>query len=485
MIGEEILYLPIRQLAERIRSRQLSPVELTEAYLERSERLGERFNAYVTITRDLALTQARAAQQEIAAGKYRGLLHGIPYAAKDLLAVKGYPTTWGAKPFANQSFDYDATVIERLTRAGAILIGKAAMIELAGGLGYSSGYASLTGPCRNPWNTDYWTCGSSSGSGAIMAAGLAAFALGSDTRGSIICPATQCGVSGLRPSFGRVPRYGVMAIAWSMDKIGPLCRTADCCGLVLSAISGSDPRDRDSLPTAQAEFHYSAPAPAAANARPPRIGRVTNAAGNNRAELQQPVEEALQLLARHGAHISEVKIPDGPWEEAAELVILIEAASAFYDLVQSGRCAELADPLGQINGYASLQFSAADYLQIQRVRVGLQEKIDQLFEEVDVLAAPGEDFPATLLVPPEQQAARGRGGRGGPGSRPPELKQMDGISSLCGLPAISVPCGFGPNHIPVGIGFVARALEDQKVIAAANLFQSHSDWHTRHPALES
>ena len=171
--------------------------------------MGPRFNAYATLTPERALEQARAAEKETSAGRYRGLLHGIPYAAKDLLAVKGYPTTWGARPYANQKFDTDAVVIERLDRAGAILIGKAAMIELAGGLGYSNGLASLTGGCRNPWNTDMWTSGSSSGSGAIMAAGLAAFALGSDTRGSIISPATLCGISGMRPSFGRVPRTGV------------------------------------------------------------------------------------------------------------------------------------------------------------------------------------------------------------------------------------------------------------------------------------
>jgi aspartyl-tRNA(Asn)/glutamyl-tRNA(Gln) amidotransferase subunit A len=228
MLSEDILYLPIRDLAQQIRTRKLSPVELAQSYLDRSEKLGPRFNAYVTLTPERALRQAQTAEKEIAGGHYRGLLHGIPYAVKDLAAVKGYPTTWGAKPYASQSFDYDAAIIERLDRAGAVLIGKAAMIELAGGLGYSGPYASLTGPCRNPWDTNRWTCGSSSGSGAIMAAGLAAFALGSDTRGSITCPSAQCGISGMRPSFGRVSRYGAMAIAWSMDKLGPMARTADC-----------------------------------------------------------------------------------------------------------------------------------------------------------------------------------------------------------------------------------------------------------------
>src|SRR5437879_862560 len=254
---ENTFFLSVRELAERIRTKQLSPVELAEGYLERSRKIGPKLNAYATVTEDLAREQARAAEREIAAGHYRGPLHGIPYAAKDLVAVKGYPTTWGAPPFAQQRFDYDAAIVERLNRAGAVLLGKAAMIELAGGLGYSSGNASLTGPARNPWNRECWTCGSSSGSGAIVAAGLAPWAIGSDTRGSIMCPTTWCGISGMRPSFGRVSRHGAMAIAWSMDKLGPMARTADDCGLILSVIAGHDPSDHDSLPPALADFHYS------------------------------------------------------------------------------------------------------------------------------------------------------------------------------------------------------------------------------------
>jgi aspartyl-tRNA(Asn)/glutamyl-tRNA(Gln) amidotransferase subunit A len=481
MIGESVLYLPMRELAALIRARKISPLELTEAYLERSEKLGPRFNAYAALTRERALEQARAAAKEIAAGRYRGLLHGIPYAAKDLVAAKGYPTTWGARPFADQEFDYDAAVIERLERAGAILIGKAAMIELAGGLGYSNGLASLTGGCRNPWNTEMWTSGSSSGSGAIMAAGLAAFALGSDTRGSIISPATLCGVAGMRPSFGRVSRAGAMAIAWSMDKLGPMARTADCCGLVLSAIAGHDPRDHDSLPPALASFAYSA---RALPARPLRVGRIKDAAGDSNPEINGAVEAALKVMAANGATVETAEIPDGPYEEAAQLVILIEAASAFSGLIESGRCAQLIDPLGQINGYASLEFSAADYLQIQRVRVKLQEKIDALFDRFDVLAAPGQGSTARPLQPAPQQQARPAAAaapaRGA--SRPPGgAKQCDGISSLCGLPAITVPCGFSKETLPIGIQFLGRALEDGKVVAAANLFQSHTDWHARHP----
>jgi aspartyl-tRNA(Asn)/glutamyl-tRNA(Gln) amidotransferase subunit A len=258
LLSDDILYLSVRQLGERIRRRQLSPVALAESYLERSRQLGPQYNAYVTITAELALEQAHAAEREIAAGHYRGLLHGVPYAVKDLVAVKRYPTTWGARPYAKQVFDYNATIIERLNQAGAVLIGKAAMIELAGGLGYESANAALTGPCKNPWNPHYWTCGSSAGSGAVVAAAMAPWALGSDTRGSIICPSAWCGIAGMRPSFGRVSRHGSMAIAYTMDKLGPMARTADDCGLILSVIAGHDPRDHDSLPASLAAFPHTA-----------------------------------------------------------------------------------------------------------------------------------------------------------------------------------------------------------------------------------
>src|SRR5256884_7968778 len=222
MPGGEIVYLSVSELAKRIESKKLSPVDLTEAYLDRSQKLGPRFNAYARLTPEIALEQAKAAEKEIQRGHYRGPLHGIPYAAKDLLAVKGLATTWGAKPYANQVFDYNATVIEHLNRVGAILIGKASMIELAGGMGYRFASASLQGEAKNPWNTQCWTCGSSSGSGAIVAAGLAAFAIGTETFGSIVCPSAFCGVSGLRPTYGPGGRFGAVGLAPLMDQIGPM-----------------------------------------------------------------------------------------------------------------------------------------------------------------------------------------------------------------------------------------------------------------------
>jgi len=467
MLGEDILYLSVRELGRRIKSRTLSPVELTESYLARSARLGSRLNAYAALTRELALEQARAVEREIAAGRYRGPLHGIPYAAKDLLAVKGYPTTWGARPLAGQKFDFDATVIERLHRAGAVLIGKAAMIELAGGMGYRFASASLTGAAKNPWNETCWTCGSSSGSGAVVAAALAAFAIGTETWGSIVCPSAYCGVTGLRPTFGRVSRYGAMALSYSMDKIGPMARTADDCALVLSAIAAHDPKDRGSLAPAEAAFPY--PSPEERPSRPLRIGWLANAWKKVDQGVESTTGAALALLKKSGARVGEARLPEGPFEDAANVIIAVEGASAFASLIDSGRIAELDDPLGKIAGYVNEQISAADYLRAMRARGVLQKKMDEVFRDFDVLAAASLPITATPLETNLET----------------ELSFPDplgGIGNLCGLPAISIPCGLS-DHKPVGLQFVARARSDRAVVAAAHLFQQHTDWHIKRPPI--
>src|SRR4029077_16790836 len=346
MLSEDVLFLPVTELAKRIRTRRLSAVELTESYLERSRGIGPKLNAYATLTPELALKQAHAAEKEIAADKYRGPLHGIPYAAKDLLAVKGYPTTWGAKPYIDQRFDYDATIIRKLESAGAVLLGKAAMIELAGGMGYRYASASATGPAKNPWNTDYWTCGSSSGSARVTGAGLAAFAIGTETWGSIICPSGFCGLSGLRPTYGRVSRYGAMALSYTMDKIGPIARSADDCDLVLKVISGHDSRDLGSLPEASAKY---------TGAEEPkgrlRVGWLVNQWKEISPDVNQAAMAARQVLEKSSSFaLSNVSLPEGPWEAAAGVIVSVEGASAFRKLIESGRMAELNDPLGQIGG---------------------------------------------------------------------------------------------------------------------------------------
>jgi Asp-tRNA(Asn)/Glu-tRNA(Gln) amidotransferase A subunit family amidase len=465
MLGDDILYLSVRDLARGIRAKQISPVELTESYLARSERLNPQLNAYVTITRQLGLAQARAAEQEIAAGHYRGSLHGIPYAAKDLLAVEGYPTTWGASSYANQKFGFNATVIERLNRAGAVLIGKAAMIELAGAMSYRYASASLTGPAKNPWNEGCWTCGSSSGSGAIVSAALAAFALGTETWGSIICPSAFCGISGLRPTFGRVSRHGAMALSYSLDKIGPLARTADDCALVLAAIAGHDPLDRSSLPPDQASFAYSDPLSGA-----PRIGWLTNAWEKPDPQIAAAAQAAIDVMKQHGATVSESKLPTGPYEAATGTIVAVEGAAAFRQLLDSGKVAELADPLGQIGGYVNEQISASDYMRALQIRGVFQKRVDALFDEFDVVAAPSLPVAATALETNLET----------------DLSFADpvgGIGNLCGLPAISVPCGFTKQKLPAGIQFLARVRNDRAVVAAASLLQQRTDWHTKRPPI--
>jgi aspartyl-tRNA(Asn)/glutamyl-tRNA(Gln) amidotransferase subunit A len=458
-----ILGLSVRELGERIKAKDVSPVEATQFFLDRSARLGPRLNAYATLTHERAMAEAREAEKEIAGGKYRGPLHGIPYAAKDLLGAKGYPTTWGARPFANQTFDLDATVIKRLHDAGAILIGKAAMIELAGGMGYRFGTASLQGGAKNPWNETCWTCGSSSGSGAIVAAGLAPFAIGTETWGSIICPSAYCGLSGLRPTFGRVSRFGAMALSYTMDKIGPMARSADDCGLILSALAAHDDGDNGSLPESDAHFDYRR-AP-----RPLRIGWVTNAWKDVQPDVQRVTNDALAVL-RANAKVEEIALPEGPWEVAAGTTISVEGASAFDTLIDSGRVLELTDPSAKIGGFVNMTIAGADYVRAQRIRKIIQHKIDELFDRVDVLAAASLPIAATSMETNLET----------------ELAFNDplgGIGNFCGLPAISVPSGFTSKNLPVGIQFVGRVLDDDAVLAAANLFQLHTQWHTRKPPM--
>src|SRR5277367_2952009 len=334
MAAEEVFYLPVTELARRIQGKTLSPVELTQKYLERSEKLGPRFNAYARLTPDSALEQAKVAEKEIQHGHYRGPLHGIPYAAKDLLAVKGVPTTWGAKPYADQVFDYDATVIEHLNRVGAILIGKASMIELAGGMGYRFASASLQGATKNPWDTKCWTCGSSSGSGAIVAAGLAAFAIGTETWGSIICPSAFCGVSGLRPTYGRVSRYGAMALAPSMDKIGPLARSAEDCARVFAAIAGHDPKDRSTVPIDKGAFTYSPSLDL--KARPLKVGLLPDAWKKLDPGVAKALLAAEKVVRKFFGGTKSATLPDGPFEDAANIIIGSECAASFQTLLRSG-----------------------------------------------------------------------------------------------------------------------------------------------------
>ena len=464
MIADDILYKPVTELSKMVRARQVSPVELTRAYLSRIEALNPVLSAFATITGDLALEQARQAEREIAAGRNRGPLHGIPYGAKDLVATKGIRTTWGARPFADRVIDDDAAIIRKLRGAGAVLLGKLAMIELAGGLGYSKGESSLTGAAHNPWALDRWTCGSSSGSGAAVAAALVPFAIGSETWGSIVCPSSFCGVSGLRPTFGRVSRQGAMALSWTLDKLGPMARSARDCEIVFDHIQGHDPDDP-----------YSAdekPAPASDPGSVKTL-KVAYLKLDFDKQGDKSVEKAFLLaledLRRAGVHLEEAKLPDLPFEAAASVVLTAEVATAFEDLQRSGGARDLVSPDAPLSFVVARAVTGPDFVKAQRVRTVCQKAMADLFARHDVLLYPGEGYTAFPIDKDFNDIAW---------SDP-----VGAAGNLCGLPAIAVPCGFGADGLPVSLTAMTSAFEENKGISLARFFQGITSWHLKRPPL--
>jgi aspartyl-tRNA(Asn)/glutamyl-tRNA(Gln) amidotransferase subunit A len=472
-ITEDILYASVRELGEKLRSRQISSVALTEAYLDRLAKLGPKLGAVITITRELALKEARRADRELRDGKVRGPLHGIPYGAKDLLATKGIPTTWGAAPFKDQVLDHDATVVRRLREAGAVLVAKLAMVELAGGFGYGSEDASFTGPGRTPWNLDYWSGGSSTGPGAATAAALVAFAIGSETSGSIITPAAFSGVAGLRPTYGRVSRHGAMALCWTLDKLGPMCRTADDCGLVLAAIAGPDPQD----PTCLAKpFIFPEPGarvPAKAGRKKFKIGVIKGCTELVQPEVKKNFEAALDVLRGFAEVVEDIPFPDLPFSEVINLIVRAEGASAFRDLIESGRTQELRDSRDRWGGEAGSMVLAVDYLQALRLRGPMKRALDALYAPYDALVAPSLPTVSTPVSKDFRDTYPGFGGG------PPIIPAGNAV----GQPALSVPNGFGLYNLPTGIQFTGRAGTEARLIALADAFQGATDWHKKRPPL--
>ena len=458
------VFRTVRELAEAVRSRRVSPVELTEAFLDRLETLGSRYNAVVTVTRQRALVEARRAEGEIAAGGWRGPLHGIPYGAKDLLATAGgIPTTWGAAPLRTQTFDSDATVIGRLEQAGAVLVAKLAMVELAGGMGYRQPNASFTGPGISPWGRDAWSGGSSSGSGSAVAAGLVPFAIGSETWGSILSPASNCGVSGLRPTYGRVSRHGAMALCWTLDKLGPLALNADDCGLVLDAIAGPDPHD----PTAAARpFRYDG---SEVVGRRFRFGVIRDVAATAEDPVREAFSRSLEVLRKIGT-VEEVTLADLPYEAITRTILMAEAASAFEDMIESGAIAGLTAPEDRFTAYARDAILAKDYIKALRLRAFVVREADRVLSEFDALVAPGRPAVASALDREFRSAARGN---------VPDI--MGAIGNAAGLPAIAVPNGVSEAGLPTSLQFMGRAWEENTVLAAARAWQGITDYHLHHP----
>ncbi|MFL6255456.1 MAG: amidase [Pyrinomonadaceae bacterium] len=471
MIPIETLYAPVTELSAQIRARKLSPVELTEAYLQRLETVGRRLNAVAYVMRETALKEARAAEDEIRRGRYRGPLHGIPYGVKDLCATREAPTTWGATPYRSQRFDYDATVVTRLREAGAVLIAKLAMIELAGGMGYNQADASWTGACRTPWNTGFWSGGSSSGPGAATASGCVAFAIGSETSGSIITPAAFCGLSGLRPTYGAVSRHGAMALSWTLDKLGPMCRSANDAALVYSVIAGRDPLDPTSRDNAAPpRFSQQGQLLRQRRAKRLRIGVLKDSYEKAQAEVNKNFLASVEVLRQFADVEMDVKLPDFPYGASVGTIVDAEGASAFRELIESGRVAELASPEGRVGGFAASLVTAVDYLHAMRLRAPMRSAWAEMFKKVDVLAAPSR---ATVSYPVEKTFDKAYPGIG--------ASSPIGASNLVGVPAISVPNGFGQSGLPTGIQLVGPAWGERELLELAHAYQSATDWHKRHP----
>ncbi|HYW41529.1 MAG TPA: amidase [Bryobacteraceae bacterium] len=474
-IGDDVFFAAIPELNARLKDKEFSAEDLARAFAGRLEQLGPRYNALALGLPQQAIRKAKEVDQELKRDRLRGPLQGIPYGVKDLLSYAGQPTTWGAKPYAGQVFDYNATVVDKLDGVGAVLTGKLSMVELAGGGGYRYASASLTGPGLNPWDRARWSGGSSSGSAAAVAAGLVPFAIGSETSGSIVTPASFCGVTALRPTYGLVSRYGAMALSWTLDKLGPFARSAEDCGLILQVIAGKDGKDPGS---AGKSFYYTPQ-----YARPVKDLKVGYApvdfAERAEASARPAFAAALAVLKDAGAQLVETKLPPFPYGPCLSAILTAEQASIFEPLITSGKVDQLADQAQAAGLKASLDFPARDYLKAMRLRRLIQAAFSVLFTEVDVLIAPGRSGPAS----PIGQRLDGGGATPAAASAPEPPPGFQGIiqaGNLAGLPALVLPCGFA-DRLPVALQVVGVPFSENTLLAVGREFQSHTDWHKRRP----
>ncbi len=453
---DDLAFATVPQLAELLRMRRISSTELTKMYLARLKKYGTKLLCVVTLTEDLALKQAEAADAELKRGKYRGPLHGIPWGAKDLFATKGIKTTWGAEPYRDQVIDYDSTVVERLNEAGAVLVAKLSMGALAQGARW---FAGVT---RNPWQPDEaqtGSSGSSAGPAAATAAGLVGFSIGTETLGSIVSPSSRCGVTGLRPTYGRVSRYGAMGLSWTMDKIGPICRGVEDCAAALNAIYGPDGKD---VTVGDAPFNWNPDT----NISTLRIGYLktefdgpTTSPANEqlRAQAEQRravYKTALEVLEKAGAKLTPIELPKfsaGP----LRYILTAEAAAAFDDITRDGRVNQLSgqSPGDWPNSFRTSRFiPAVEYLRAQRARTLLMHEMEKLMSQWDVFVSPAPGS-ASLLV-----------------------------TNLTGHPTVVLPCGF-VNDLPAAIMFTGGVYDEVAPLRVALAYERATKWHEMHPKM--
>lgn len=451
---EDLAFATVAELAELVRTRKVSSVELTKMYLGRLKKYGDKLLNVVTLTEELALQQADAADREIKAGKYRGPLHGIPCGVKDLFATKGIKTTWGAEPYKDQVIDYDSTVVERLREAGAVLVAKLSMGALA------QGGRWFKGMTRNPWQpeeTAQGSSGSSAGSASATSAGLVGFAIGTETLGSIVSPSSRCGVTGLRPTYGRVSRYGAMGLSWTMDKIGPICRSVEDCALVLAAIYGPDGHD---LTVEDIPFHWNPDRPLSqmkigyikAEFEPTAGGGAQG--GQNAEDRRKMYSVALDVLQKAGAKLEPFELPQFNFQ-SLRTILSAEAAAAFDDITRDGRVNQLSgqSPNDWPNSFRTSRFiPAVEYIRAQRARTLLMREMDKLMANWDCFITPA------------------------PGSASLTL------TNLTGHPAVVTPCGF-INKLPQAIMFTGNLYDEGAPLRVAMAYQQATDWHKKYPPL--
>jgi Asp-tRNA(Asn)/Glu-tRNA(Gln) amidotransferase A subunit family amidase len=433
---EDVAYGTLPEIAALIRTRRITSAALTRMYLDRLRRHGDSLHCVITLAEDLAIEQANRADAELAAGRYRGILHGIPYGAKDLFATKSIRTTWGAEPYINQVFDYNATVIDRLEEAGAVLAAKLSLSSLA------FGGRQLGGMTRNPWKVERSAGGSSNGSAAATAAGLVAFSIGTETLGSLLTPSRICGVTGLRPTFGRVSRYGAMSLSWTMDKVGPICRSVEDCMLVLRAIAGPDNKDFSVQP---ATLAWSRSRPMSSL----RLGVVDSEFQKLEGDRKAITSDALDVLKNAGARLEPVEVPK-PLDLG--LIELAEMSASFDEITRNGGLEKLiaqgqSDPPNTFR--AGRLIPAVEYLRAQRARVVAMRQIQAMMADYDVIVTPSSS-------------------------------SFQGTTNFTGHPAITVPCGF-VNGLPESIHFTGRLFEEGVMARAAKVFQDATHWHREKP----
>jgi Asp-tRNA(Asn)/Glu-tRNA(Gln) amidotransferase A subunit family amidase len=439
---EELAFYSVGQLAQLVKTRRITSEQLTKMYLSRLKQYGPKLECVITLTEDLALKQAKRADAEIAAGNYRGPLHGIPYGAKDLLATKGITTTWGSVPFKEQVFDEDATVIKRLEDAGAVLVAKLTMGELAWGDVW------FGGTTKNPWNYKQGSSGSSAGSASATSAGLVGFAIGTETWGSIVSPSTRCGVTGLRPTYGRVSRKGAMALSWSMDKIGPICRTVEDCALVFNAIYGPDGQDQTLYGV---PFNYDPQI----NLGGLKVGYLKNDFDSVK-ENKANNDVALEKLRSIGIKLIPIELPKYPTNDLS-IILSAEAGAAFDELTRGGKDDLLVRQIKDAwpNVFRCSRFiPAVEYIQANRIRYLIIQDMAKLMDDVDLYVAPS--FQGDNLL----------------------------LTNLTGHPCVVVPNGFSKEATPTSICFIGKLFGEAEILAVAKAYQDATGFHLQHPALQ-